>query len=72
MHCLYVGVASVLNEANMSNDIKQLTSELNGRTTDDFNYSWWHRNNYFQRIPLKDTTYEYICEPMILINKFKF
>ena len=72
MHCLYVGVASVINEANMSNDIQQPTSELNGRTTYDFNDSWLHRNNSFQRIPLKDTTYEYIYEPMILINKFKF
>ena len=32
---LYVGVASVINEANRSNDvIPQLTSELNERTTD--------------------------------------
>ena len=56
MHCLYVGVVSVINEANMFNDIvQQPTSELNGRTTD--NDSWLHRNNSFQRIPLKDTTY---------------
>ena len=55
MHCLYVGVAFVINEANMSNNIvQQPTSELNWRTTDDFNDSWLHRNNSFQRIPLKD------------------
>ena len=49
MHCLYVGVASVINEANMSNDIfQQLTYELNGRTIDDFDDSWLHHNDSFQ------------------------
>ena len=61
MHCLYVGVASVINEANMSNDIfQQLTYELNRRTIDDFDDSWLHHNDSFQLPRNSIGTYEHI------------
>ena len=40
MHLTYVGVAHVINETNTSNSVvEHLTSELNERTTDDFDDS---------------------------------
>ena len=40
MHLPYVGVAHVINETNTSNGVvEHLTSELNERTTDDFDDS---------------------------------
>ena len=45
MHLPYVGVVHVINETNTSNDVVEyLTSELNDRTTYDFDDSWLHRN----------------------------
>ena len=47
----------MINEADMSNDVAlQPTFELNGRTTDEFDDSWLHRNDSFQVIPLEDTS----------------
>ena len=58
MHCLYVGVASVINEANMSNDIfQQLTYELNGRSTYAIDDSWL--SDSFQRTPLEHMSTPY-------------
>ena len=55
MHLPYVGVAHVINETNTSNDVVEyLTSELNDRTTYDFDDSWLHRNDTFQTIPMED------------------
>ena len=40
MHLPYVGVAHVINETNTSHSVvEHLTSELNERTTDDFDDS---------------------------------
>ena len=53
----YVGVAHVINETNTSNDVVEyLTSELNDRTTYDFDDSWLHRNDTFQTIPMEGTS----------------
>ena len=49
----------MINEANMSNDIQQPTSELNGRTIDDFDDSWLHCNVSFETIPLEDKSTPY-------------
>lgn len=57
MHLPYVGVATVINETNMRNDIVQhATSDLNVGTTDDFDDSWLHLNDSFQRIPMEYTS----------------
>ena len=49
MHLPYIGVAHVINETNTSNGIvEHPTSELNERTTDDFDDSWLHHNDSFQ------------------------
>ena len=57
MYLPYVGVAYVINETNTSNGVvEHLTSELNERTTYDFNDLWLHRNDTFQTIPMKDTS----------------
>ena len=62
MHLPYVGVAHVINETNMSNDIvEHPTSELNERTTDDFDDSWLHHNDTFQTIPMEDRSTLYIA-----------
>jgi hypothetical protein len=56
MHLPYVGAAPVINETNTSNDVvRHPTSELDGRTTDDFDDSWLHHNDSFQIIPMEDT-----------------
>ena len=53
----YVGVAHVINETNTSNGVvEHLTSELNERTTDDFDDSWLHHNDTFQTIPMERTS----------------
>jgi hypothetical protein len=55
MHLPYVGVVPVINETNTSNDVvQQPTSELDGRTTNDFDDSWLHQNDSFQIIPMED------------------
>ena len=60
MRLSYVDVAYVINETNTSNSVvEHLTSELNERTTDDFDDSWLHRNDTFQTIPMKDTSTVY-------------
>ena len=57
MHLPYVGVAYVINETNTSNGIvEHLTSELNERTTYDFDDSWLHHNDTFQIIPMERTS----------------
>jgi len=57
MHLPYVGVAHVINETNMSNGVvEHLTSELNERTTDDFDDSWLHNNDTFKTIPMERTS----------------
>ena len=54
---LYVGVAHVINETNTSNGIvEHPTSELNERTTYDFDDSWLHRSDTFQTIPMEGTS----------------
>jgi len=54
MHLPYVGVAHVINETNTSNGVvEHLTSELNERTTDDFDDSWLRHNDTFQTIPME-------------------
>jgi len=56
--CLsYVDVAYVINETNTSNSVvEHLTSELNERTTDDFDDSWLRHNDTFQTIPMEGTS----------------
>ena len=57
MHLPYVGVAHVINETNTSNGVvEHLTSELNERTTYDFDDSWLHHNDTFQTIPMERTS----------------
>ena len=57
MHLPYVGVAHVINETNTSNGVvEHLTSELNERTTYDFDDSWLHHNDTFQTIPMEHTS----------------
>jgi len=57
MHLPYVGVGHVINETNTSNGVvEHLTSELNERTTDDFDDSWLHHNDTFQTIPMEGTS----------------
>ena len=57
MHLPYVDVAYVINETNTSNSIvEHLTSELNERTTYDFDDSWLHRSDTFQTIPMEPTS----------------
>ncbi|KAG2619649.1 hypothetical protein PVAP13_3NG120400 [Panicum virgatum] len=49
-----VCVAHVINETNTSNGVvEHLTSELNERTTDDFDDSWLRHNDTFQTIPME-------------------
>ena len=56
----------MINEANRSNDvIPQLTSELNERTTNDFDDSWLHRNDTFQTIPMEDRSTLYRANGII-------
>jgi hypothetical protein len=48
MHLPCIGVASVIDETNTSNNIvQQPTFELDERTTYDFDDSWLHRNDFF-------------------------
>ena len=57
MHLPYIGVAHVINETNTSNGIvEHPTSELNERTTDDFDDSWLHQDDTFQTIPVEGTS----------------
>ena len=57
MHLSYVGVAYVINKTNTSNGVvEHPTSELNGRTTDDFDDSWLHQDDTFQTIPVEGTS----------------
>ena len=56
MHLPYIGVAHVINETNTSNGVvEHPTSELNERTTDDFDDSWLRHNDTFQTIPMEST-----------------
>ena len=57
MHLPYIGVAHVINETNTSNGVvEHPTSELNERTTDDFDDSWLHQDDTFQTIPMERTS----------------
>jgi hypothetical protein len=61
-----IGVALVINEINTSNDVvQQSTSELDGRTTDDFDDSRLHRNDSFQRTPMESTSTLYRASGII-------